>query len=58
MENLPGSNSVIKTIERIQAKNKELDPNYILKDYHKPGKSNGWLNFLMFWKSPAKLKKK
>lgn len=58
MLNLPGSNKTIELIEKIQRKNRELDPNCILKDYHKPEKSNGWMNFFMFWKLPGKLKKK
>ncbi len=60
MLDLPGSNLVIETIQKLQAKNKELDPDCVLKDYYKPDKSffNGWLGFFMFWKSPGKLKKK
>lgn len=60
MLNLPGSNKTIELIEKIQAKNRELDPECILKDYHKPEKSSfkGWMKFLSIFSNPVKLKKK
>ncbi len=54
MLNKKGSNATIELIEFCQGESKKRDPNYILKDYYKPEKSNGWMKFFMFWKLPWK----